>query len=200
MAAAMNDVGKRRMHDIGWSPLSNGSGIDSLARLIDSDRVQVGVLPLTWSRFLAQFGERQVPAYFSTVMPLHSRSVSESVGRTPTAQIREELLAASSGARMRIVQDFLRDAIAQVVGLPASQLPAVDAAIGELGMDSLMQMELRNKINTAFKISMPIGDLIASASIGEMSTGLLSHLAASSVLPDVVADEEDDAEFEEFTL
>ncbi|MGB5741181.1 MAG: beta-ketoacyl reductase, partial [Sedimenticolaceae bacterium] len=200
MAAQLNDVGKRRMYDIGWAPLSNKAGIGMLAQLINSDMPQAGVLPLTWSLFLAQFGDRPAPAYFSDVMPRHEQAAESATDATPSAKIREQLLAAPADQRMQLLQKFLGNAIAQVVGIAVSQAPAADAALRDVGMDSLMHMELRNKINAALKINMPIAELIGSETIVDMAKQLITHLAASSVVPDQEIGGEDSAEFEDFTL
>ncbi|MGB5254210.1 MAG: acyl carrier protein, partial [Sedimenticolaceae bacterium] len=88
----------------------------------------------------------------------------------------------------------------QVVGIAVSQAPAADAALRDVGMDSLMHMELRNKINAALKINMPIAELIGGETIVDMAKQLITHLAASSVVPDQEIGGEDSAEFEDFTL
>ena len=59
--------------------------------------------------------------------------------------MRRTFLAAEPAARHRLLRSYLSEQVARVLGLSASRLD-VEQPLSNLGLDSLMAVELKNRI------------------------------------------------------
>jgi len=88
------------------------------------------------------------------------------------------LLGASSDARQRLVEDFLVSQVASVFGAEESKIGR-DVPLTSLGLDSLMAIELTNRIERALGMGIPMGSLLNGPSITKLSETVLVMLAPS---------------------
>jgi acyl carrier protein len=69
--------------------------------------------------------------------------------------LRAMLSAAPSAERQRLLCDRIRTIIARILGRPAGELPPETAPLREIGLDSLMSVELRNTLAAACATRLP---------------------------------------------
>lgn len=75
-------------------------------------------------------------------------------GSIDTLRIREELEAAAPGERMVLLRDYLRSQVARILGVTAAKVD-VDRPILELGLDSLMGIELAVVVERDLAVTLP---------------------------------------------
>src|SRR6267143_67466 len=109
---------------------------------------------------------------FSLLAP--SSNAAGSIGMD-YRRIRDSLTAVRPGERQAIVISHLREQIAKVLGMSATKLDP-DQPINSMGLDSLMLVELKNRIEKETYISLPTGELMVGPSIRELSKVLLDQL------------------------
>jgi acyl transferase domain-containing protein/NADPH:quinone reductase-like Zn-dependent oxidoreductase/NAD(P)-dependent dehydrogenase (short-subunit alcohol dehydrogenase family)/acyl carrier protein len=148
MAAALAQSDQRRWAEVGLTPIPPSEGLAMLERLLPSGRAQVTVLPVRWPRFLAQFGGTE-PRLFADV----AREVRPgAAGRSAVAEsaaLRKRLDETPPNKRRRVVLAHVREQVLKVLALDASHPLDDRQGFQALGMDSLMAVELRNRLQAA---------------------------------------------------
>ena len=92
-------------------------------------------------------------------------------------QLRESLFAAPDDERQAMLETYLSQQLARVLGSSASDID-VQQPLSSLGVDSLMAVELTARIQTDVRASVPIASILEGPSLRRMSTILLEQLTA----------------------
>lgn len=138
-----------RMAARGVTAVAPGDGLALLdAWLRPGAPAQIGVLPVDWPVFLRQF-PLGVPSLFSR---FSDRDLREPPARAIAAAVSPE-------ARAALVLDVLREDVAAVLGIRDPKSIGVRDRFFDLGMDSLMAVELRNRLQASFDL--PFSSTIA---------------------------------------
>ncbi len=170
-AAARGNVGSRvRMQGI--AEISPSDGLRVLEMIWHASAAQVGVLPVDWSEFLRSnpaAGDRT----FLAAITREARS------RTPTdSGARADLLRRLAGARpserMDVLLTFVQAEASKVLGLDPSRALDLRRPLNEIGLDSLMAVELRNALSNLVGRTLPVTLLFDYPAI----QGLAGYLAA----------------------
>jgi acyl transferase domain-containing protein/D-arabinose 1-dehydrogenase-like Zn-dependent alcohol dehydrogenase len=148
-SAGMADAESRaRLDKRGVRTLSPADALAGLADVIAASSAQgtaQGVVArIDWARFLPlyqQAGRRAFLAEVEREVPDVAPLVTPS-GKT---QLVERLAGAPVQQRKKLLTDYLRDAVAEVTRVDAAEIRE-DAGFFDLGMDSLMAVELRRRI------------------------------------------------------
>ncbi|MEM9156305.1 MAG: acyl carrier protein, partial [Cyanobacteria bacterium P01_F01_bin.33] len=86
--------------------------------------------------------------------------------------IWQELDAAPASERHDLLVDHLQSEVVQVLQLPESQLPDPHLGFFEMGMDSLMAVELKNRLEVGLDRSLPSTLTFESPTIDALATYL----------------------------
>jgi myxalamid-type polyketide synthase MxaE and MxaD len=113
-------------------------------------RVQVAVMSFNlrqWHQFYPKAAES------SLLTQLIQEGDSLSRFRRQESRFREALLAAEPGERRSLLESHLREQIAQVLKLAPSRIDS-GTPLSSLGFDSLMVLELRNRLEASLGITL----------------------------------------------
>jgi NAD(P)-dependent dehydrogenase (short-subunit alcohol dehydrogenase family) len=157
-AAAERNVG-RRVAGQGVGVIAPQSGLDVLERLMAREVVQAAVMPIDWAIYRQQFEGGAVPSWLSRVAGNlgstrgegQAQSAPRENGRHPTG-IRQQLAAAPPNRQRDLLLNHVNDQVVKVVGLVAGQAIDPRQPLNELGLDSLMAVELRNLLAAGLEI------------------------------------------------
>ena len=89
------------------------------------------------------------------------------------------LLGASSIERRRLLLSYLSGQLGAVLGVPSAELD-LETSIRALGMDSLVAVELKERIEGDLKLSLPVVDLLQGPSVAELADHLLQQVGAAT--------------------
>ena len=147
-----------------------GSGIDwiapeqgmaALGRILGRDRPQVAVLPIDWRIFASQPSGQSVLLKELLVD-------QEPQPRRVAPQPIQRLQSIPADQRHPRLVEYLAEQVQYILRLPHA--PDSAASFFDLGMDSLMAVELRNRLNADLKLDMPLRDLYEAANVLRLSS------------------------------
>jgi acyl carrier protein len=154
-----------------------------LGRLLQQERAQVGVVRMDWSRWqkLTASSMKVSPRF----APLAREAEQQNKDGGPSQEgihIRKALLAAPPEQRKEVLLGFLREKVARVLG---SSPDKIDLAkpLTDIGVDSLMAVELRNWIEGELRVSLPIAELMQGPSVDRLTEVLLTQLTSDAPAP-----------------
>ncbi|MGJ6127019.1 SDR family NAD(P)-dependent oxidoreductase [Mycolicibacterium sp. Y3] len=154
-SAGMADPDARaQLERRGVRTLSPADALAGMADVIVGDTAQGIVARIDWSRFLPiylQTGQRSLLAEVAREVP---DSVAAAPGPSGTTRFVEQLTAAPVQQRKKLVLEYLRDAVAEVTQIDASEIRE-EGGFFDLGMDSLMAVELRRRLEQAVGKELP---------------------------------------------
>ena len=126
----------------GW--FTPQQGLRALDRLVRQDPATAVVMAMDWPVFAAAIERR--PSLLAEM--LAAAVVPEGGAEAAVDDLPARLQAAPAAEREGMLVAFLQREVQAVLRLPSPPAPAV--GFFELGMDSLMAVELRNRLNRAF--------------------------------------------------
>ncbi|HEY9088384.1 MAG TPA: type I polyketide synthase [Anaerolineaceae bacterium] len=152
MAARLSDQDQQRFARQGLVPLTPERGTAILTSLLNT-RGHVIALPFDWEAFVRSHAGGAIPPLYSNV----TRAVQAKAAKAsaPAVDVRMQLTAAPLSKRRPLLQAHLREHAVRVLGLSASFNLDARQPLRDLGMDSLMAVELRNAISASLQQKLP---------------------------------------------
>ena len=178
MGARQGDLDSEWMQATGQNPLQANDAFRLLGQLLGRGAVRAGVADIEWSRF-QQVYEARGPR------PLLARITAGATptGAGPLTSLSQRLRDVSPARHEGEVLEIVRTVIAGVLGDADLARIDVDQPVRDLGFDSLMAVELRNRLQAALEL--PSGALPTTLAFDhptarQMVTYLLGRLAGPS--------------------
>ena len=106
---------------------------------------------------------------------VHSAARSPEQSGPGSSQLLQQIAAAPRGARRALVQRHVRAQVGTVLDLDPARIDP-RRPLNELGLDSLMAVELRNALATSFKLELPVTLLFDYPTVEELTAHLLGAL------------------------
>jgi acyl transferase domain-containing protein/acyl carrier protein len=137
----------------GAVPITAENGMAILGRAIDSGEIQVAVLPLDWALVRQTLGTRRPPTLL--------RALLSTFGEAPTtgdgllASYVALFQAASGAERSSLLVEFTRRRSGELLHLDPATPISDDQPLLDLGLDSLVGLELRNNLQTVAGVTFP---------------------------------------------
>src|SRR6185295_3325451 len=93
---------------------------------------------------------------------------------------RSTILNADVAERQQLLEEYLRDAGGRVLGLATSKLD-VQQPLNRMGIDSLMAVELKNRIEADLAVEIPVLKFLDGASLSQLASFLRDRLSTAAV-------------------
>ena len=145
-----------------------------LERAMRRQAIQISVMRVDWARWRGLGVTGRISPRFAQLL----RQAQETMPSTPQGLPTFDAVRAAAPEERRGLLDVLvRDKVARVLGTSADQLD-VEKPLLNLGIDSLMAVELRNWLEQELRVSLPIMELMRSPSLARLTDLLVEQLAA----------------------
>ncbi len=154
MAAELGDRNIARLALSGITPLDPELALETMGELLTQNASQkssqIGVVQIEWSKFLEQLSNGVVPPFLEQVA-----AVAEA-GTQAYSAFRLQLEAAPPEERRGLLTQHVQTQIAKVMGISSPEEIELDRSFTDLGMDSLMGMEMKSRLQASLNCSFPI--------------------------------------------
>lgn len=158
----------------GITPLNIDLATATLGYLLEQKQIQATVVDVEWSRFKAIYNLRKQSPLLSDIP---TKLISEAVIELDSSKVLEDLQNIPFAKRQEKLTELIQSEVAIIMALPADELSDIHKGFFEMGMDSLMAVELKTHLEKTLACELP-GTLIF-----EMPTIFeLSHYLANEVL------------------
>ncbi len=188
MASGSAARNKARFADLGIGSVGPEQGTATLARLLGDGAANnrrpamVGVLPVTWSRFLARFPGDRAPPFFASL------ARTGAAVRQQCDPLLEQLAQATDAdAASELLRQFVGGQLAKVMGFGSASQIDPEQEFVDMGVDSLLAVDLRNRLEAALSQPLPATLLFDHPTLGALVAELL---AARAQVDDHAPDEQ----------
>ncbi|MEM9218566.1 MAG: SDR family NAD(P)-dependent oxidoreductase [Cyanobacteria bacterium P01_F01_bin.150] len=182
-----------KFQQYGLGALKPQQFLEGLARLLRHPEVtEVGLVPINWSsdRLLPMWRRWAYLSEFTTLEPDRGTSVD-------LTAFLEQLRMASTAEQLQLAIAYLQERLARILGRTEPSSIDPQQSLLELGVDSLMAIELRHKLMQELELDLPIEVLIEGANLEKISTILLDDFRRRALLLGDIADDCGDDDWEE---
>lgn len=168
MAARLEERQGQRLSRQGLTALPPEDALDALERAMAGAVSPIGIMQVDWSAFLRHMPGTRYRPLFETLLP-------KSQERPAKADWMARLRDVPPASRRPTLTGLVREEIIRVMGAPAGTFISPRQPLFELGMDSLMAVELRGRLSGA------LGCALATTLLFDHPTleALTDHLAAT---------------------
>ena len=158
----------QRLERLGLKAMSLADTLDALDELMASEAVQIGVAEVEWKSLLRSMAAR-TPARYSGLV---ADSGGEKVGASTGSGVHD-ILEADAAALPSLLEAYIRDLLARAMGTSPARID-IQQSLRNLGLDSLIAVEVRNRINTDLGMNVPLAKFMQ----GDSSISALAAYAA----------------------
>ncbi|WP_205877192.1 type I polyketide synthase [Mycobacterium camsae] len=189
------EVGRAQFFaDLGVSMITPAQGLAAMELVLSADRARTGVFALDARQWFQSFPAAAGSSLFATLQESITLEQRSGGGR-----IRAELDAADPAERPARLATAIADEITAV--LRSTDPIDHDQPMESLGLDSLMALELRNRLEASLGTTLPVALVWAYPTISDLAGALCERLGYQSDAPQAPdAVDENDLSDEELDL
>lgn len=158
----------------GIEKLSVEDGLATLKAMLRAPRTargETGVMKMRWDVYGRRWPSPAASTFYSELLD-HSRAATAAA-----EDFLKAFRAAPEEARRSLLEAHVRDALRQVLGLSASQEIRNSEPWTDLGVDSLMMVEIKNRLEGSLRLSFPIELMMREVSVDTLSDFAIERLS-----------------------
>ena len=176
MAATMDS----RREGQGLAKIPPDLGFELLADLLRAGRTQTTVFPVDWPKFIGQFTATSLPpllAEFAAERPSQAGAAVEQ------HRFLNQLRRSNPRKRRSLLMSYVEDQVRKVLGLDSRHAVDPRQGLNSLGMDSLMAVELRSRLQAGLGVDLPATMAFEHPNIEAVADFLLSDVLQFETAP-----------------
>ena len=192
LAAARANRGDR-LAGRGMRGMDPDASVTALERLLgdDASAAQIAVMDLNLRQWIEFYPQAAASTFFRALAGEARRTTA--VRSAAAARLARDLRAAAPAERRRRLEAFLREQVSFVLRIPQDRLDS-RAPLKTLGLDSLMGLELRNRIEAGLGLTLPATLLWSYPHVAALADHLAMRFSAEPQAAAAARSEEPDRE------
>ncbi|MDX1892074.1 type I polyketide synthase [Mycolicibacterium sp. 050158] len=151
--------------------ITPAAGARILDRLLDQPVATVVAISADWGRARQLGLGGHLPPMFSDLETTDSMSGDAALGTS----VLDVLSATAEPERVDVVTEHLRLIVATVFDCAVTDVET-DETLDDIGLDSMMAMEFRVRINAMFAIDLPVLEILRGVSVTSLASRVLAEL------------------------
>lgn len=142
---------QEKLRSIGFFPMESQKALKLMASMHEAPRFQAMIAEIDWMLLKPALETKRSRPMLEHMGEVEKRDVNRrKPSAVPASQLNLPCLAEaallSGPARARSIAVFVQEQAAHVLGFRHGELPPTDVALTELGLDSLMAVDLKNRL------------------------------------------------------
>jgi acyl carrier protein/NAD(P)-dependent dehydrogenase (short-subunit alcohol dehydrogenase family) len=183
--AARADGLVEQLDRLGIRAFTTARALEALGQLMDNGPATITFADMDWQRWASHTALAATPRF--------SQLVASSVSGDRLAAFCRELADHPPAERLEVLQTQLAAALGAVLGVPADRIP-LDRSFDNLGVDSLMAVELSASFEAKTGVKLSTSLLMQRATVTSLATHVLNEVLAANNFDETALDELSDAE------
>lgn len=176
--AAAHDKRGNRMANQGMGSLLPDDGLQLISKLLERPRPDIGAMRLDVRKWFASFPELGKRASWSKLAATITNAKDADIAKEKQAaaiasitekRLTDDILRAPLVERPKMIEDEVRRLAGLVLRMEPSKIGR-DEKFQTFGFDSLMAIELRNRLQTSFDNQVSVADIWSHGSVEELTT------------------------------
>ncbi|MBI4860195.1 MAG: SDR family NAD(P)-dependent oxidoreductase [Candidatus Riflebacteria bacterium] len=168
----------RRPEVPGMAALAPETALEALGRALRSRRPCVAVMELDADRWVERYPQSTRASLFGELLSRPRAAEPSRPVREPAraeAVTRRSLLALAPEARLAAIEKYLCQQAARVLRMPVTRVEP-GCPLARLGLDSLMGVELRNRVESDLGLAVPLATLFDGSSLDQIASRMVDDL------------------------
>jgi acyl transferase domain-containing protein/NADPH:quinone reductase-like Zn-dependent oxidoreductase/acyl carrier protein len=164
----------QRLDRLGMKIMPLSETLDALDELISSEAVDVTVAQIEWKSLGRALGAG-VPARFADLV----REMGDDEASASAESHLRAILEADAAELQPLLETYMREHLARAIGTSPVRIDP-QQSLRNLGLDSLIALEVRNRISADLGINVPLPKLMQSESISALAAYVAERLAEAT--------------------
>ncbi len=166
----------------GTTELSPGEVTSILESSLSANDTQVIAIRVDWAKWRQFFRGMQENPLLERIMA----SVEGQEGGAATSDWRLKIESAAPEERESVIAQAVRDVVGSVLRVKPDSLRD-DQPLTDLGLDSLMGVEIENSLEAAIGVALPPTSLMRARTIGQIATLIAGHMGGATPAAPIAA-------------
>ena len=153
MAASLGSLGEQRWASMGVKVIAPQQGLQILRKIFNQSFTQVGIIPVNWSKFFQHFTGNSEGSLLAKIAG-NTQIVNQIKPTVQQAEIIHKLQSTAVNQRKIVLIEEIKKEVATVLGLELSRQIEPQIGFFDMGMDSLMALQLKNNLQVKLGYSL----------------------------------------------
>jgi NAD(P)-dependent dehydrogenase (short-subunit alcohol dehydrogenase family)/acyl carrier protein len=175
MAARLAPEHVARLERQGVGLLDASAAWSAMESAIEGQRTQVAIMEIDWERFLGN----RVSTDIGIFQELGRPRKSETTAAAGKVSAQDAILSAPAGDRKALLSLHIKDCARRVLSMDAEVTIQDGVPLQDIGLDSLMALELRSELAQSLGLALSAGTLFNYPTVNELTQHLLTLLPAA---------------------
>jgi aryl carrier-like protein len=176
MAAELGERNDARRAKYGAGTIALEHGLSVFETLLSRDCARMGIMPMNWGDYFSA-ADNTYPPLLET-MAQESKAITRTAA--PAAEFLQQLDDVPASERAEFVSNFVSDSIVRILSL--NERPDPQQRLTEIGMDSLLALELRNQYERELGVAVSTATLLQGPTVAEFGALMLRKLSVPNQL------------------